>query len=242
MKRVCSLALAGAVLLAMMTGELQAFAFKTMVKYRRVVSNTMTVSMMLPSDDLSLVSEEDDYSALLNFEKPVIDPTLVEQYTFKGNFSIKPVKQRSIAQERYRKRMSWEHWNDFLEAELGDMEAELTEENKWLAEARDYIELRRGKAIWSKRSEQEIQAAMKKALAAKGMNIPSAVAQVINAVYVEKTHKMKEYRNEDELACIEFRKWIREQKKKSKRDPIVLAKLELTNVSLFFFSYDEFIA
>lgn len=64
-----------------------------------------------------------------------------------------------------------------------------------------------------------------------GLYIPTAVAQVITAVYIERTHKMKDYKEEDELACIEFRKWVREQKKKSKRDPIVAAKIELSNVS-----------
>jgi hypothetical protein len=233
MKRIFVLSLSNVliVLLVLMSSSRSAYSFRNIAKYNRDLTYSSTCRLLSPADDLDFAPEEDEYSSLLNFEKPVVDSTLLEQYSFKPNVNIKPVKERSIEQIRYQKRMSWEHWNDFLEAELGDIEAELTDDSKWLAEARDYIELRRGKAIWSKRSEQEIQAAMKKALAAKGMSIPSAVAQVINAVYVDKTHKMKEYRDEDELACIEFRKWVREQKKKSKRDPIVLAKLELTNVS-----------
>ena len=63
-----------------------------------------------------------------------------------------------------------------------------------------------------------------------GLFLPAPVAQVITAVFIERTHTMREYREEDELACIEYRKWVREQKKKSKRDPIIAAKLELSNV------------
>jgi hypothetical protein len=61
------------------------------------------------------------------------------------------------------------------------------------------------------------------------------VAQVNAAVFIERTHKMWEYWIEDELACIVLPKWVREQKKKkkSKRDPILMTKLDHSNVSIF---------
>jgi len=53
---------------------------------------------------------------------------------------------------------------------------------------------------------------------------------VITAVYLEKTHTMKAFRDEEELACLEYRKWIMEQKKKSKKDPVISAKVEVSKV------------
>lgn len=39
----------------------------------------------------------------------------------------------------------WEHWDEFMEEEFGDMDRELTEEeDKWVLELRDAVELKRG--------------------------------------------------------------------------------------------------
>ena len=69
---------------------------------------------------------------------------------------------------------------------------------------------------------------MKKNLANKGMQMPEAVASVIRAVFLEKTHTMKEYKKDNELACIDFRKWMIEQKQKLKKDPLPAAKIEVS--------------
>jgi mannitol-1-phosphate/altronate dehydrogenase len=71
---------------------------------------------------------------------------------------------------------------------------------------------------------------MRKSLASRGLAVPQNVAMVITAVYLEKTHTMKALRDEEELACLEFRKWVIEQKKKNKKDPITLAKIEVSKV------------
>lgn len=55
---------------------------------------------------------------------------------------------------------------------------------------------------------------------------------IIRAVYLEKTHTMKKMRKDHELACIGFRKWVIEQKKKTKKDPLPLARIEVSKVKL----------
>ena len=53
---------------------------------------------------------------------------------------------------------------------------------------------------------------------------------IIRAVYLEKTHTMKKMKKDQELACIGFRKWVIEQKKKTKKDPLPLARIEVSKV------------
>ena len=87
-----------------------------------------------------------------------------------------------------------------------------------------------GFAIWSKKSEKELQRELKKALEKKALNVPDSVAMIIRAVYLEKTHTMKKMKKDQELACIGFRKWVIEQKKKTKKDPLPLARIEVSKV------------
>lgn len=90
-----------------------------------------------------------------------------------------------------------------------------------------------GFAIWSKKSDKELQRELKKALEKKALNVPDSVAMIIRAVYLEKTHTMKKMRKDHELACIGFRKWVIEQKKKTKKDPLPLARIEVSKVISF---------
>ena len=53
---------------------------------------------------------------------------------------------------------------------------------------------------------------------------------------------MKEMRVENELAVIEFRKWMIEQRKKTKKDPLVSAKLEVSKVSAFSYVFLFFLS
>ena len=69
------------------------------------------------------------------------------------------------------------------------------------------------------------------------MNVPDSVAMIIRAVYLEKTHTMKKMRKDHELACIGFRKWVIEQKKKTKKDPLPLARIEVSKVRSYFIVY-----
>jgi len=121
----------------------------------------------------------------------------------------------------------WEHWDQFMESEFGDMDRELRGDEKWILELRDAVELKRGMAIWSKRSDEEVKREMKKLLAEKALKVPESIATVVRCVYLERTHTMKEMRKQNELAVIEFRKWMIEQRKKTKKDPLPGAKMEV---------------
>lgn len=87
-------------------------------------------------------------------------------------------------------------------------------------------------AIWSKKSDAEIQEEVKKSLASKSIPIPRPVRQLVTSVFVERLFSMREYKQFDELAFVEFRKWMLEQRKKLKKDPLPVAKIEVSKVLL----------
>jgi len=41
----------------------------------------------------------------------------------------------------------WEHWTEWLQEELGDLDAELEEKDKWVLELRDIVEQKRGESV-----------------------------------------------------------------------------------------------
>ena len=184
---------------------------------------------------------DDPYGDILNLRKPLApqNSSLIlsastilasseEQSSTQSTYSTLIGKRNPTGLLSNFKR--WEHWDAFMEAELGDIDAELKDSERWIQEMRDYVEQKRGFAIWSKRTDKDIQKEMKKSLASRGMVIPMNVAMVITAVYLEKSHTMKALKDEEELACLEFRKWVMEQKKKNKKDPITSAKVEVSKV------------
>jgi len=177
------------------------------------------------------VEEDDPYDLLLDLDKPIESDA---KKTLLPTLSISSSKGASLA-PRTRKPVSilrnkkpWAHWDEWMEQEFGDLDAELEEKDKWLLELRDIVEQKRGFAIWSKKSDKEIQREVKKNQANKGIQMPESVASVIRAVFLERTHTMKEYKRDNELACIEFRKWMIEQKQKLKKDPLPIAKVEVS--------------
>ena len=98
-----------------------------------------------------------------------------------------------------------------------------------------------GRPIWSKKTAQDLQREMKKALLSKGMHVPPVVAQVISALYLDRTHSsLKHYKSDDEIAAIEYRKWISDQKKKPSnkgKDPVMAAKIEVSKVQTVQYHY-----
>ena len=103
---------------------------------------------------------------------------------------------------------------------LGDLDEDISEDDNWMWEARNAVEAKRGFAIWSKRSPKEIEKEVQKSVAAKTLGVPRSVATIICAVHRERSHTMKVIRKENELAAIEFRKWVIERKQKQKKDPL----------------------
>ena len=122
----------------------------------------------------------------------------------------------------------WSDFDSYLEQELGELDGELEEKDMWMQELRDVVEQKVGYAIWSKRSEKEIQKEIKKQISAKGINIPESVQKVIRAVFIERSHSLKQFKKEDEFACSEFRKWMIEQRRKTKKDMLPTAKVEVS--------------
>jgi transposase-like protein len=67
------------------------------------------------------------------------------------------------------------------------------------------------------------------------LNVPSEVEMIVRAVYLEKTQTIKSMKRDYELDFITFRKWVIEQKKKTKKDPLPLAKIEVSKVNKVMF-------
>ena len=168
----------------------------------------------------------DVYDDLLNLSKPV------EGAEFVNAWSIDASKDQGLPVVWNRmspgaaKKPEW--WDDFYEESFSDMDTEPQDSEKWMLEVRDEVEKKRGFAIWSKKSDKELQREMKKTLATKALNVPESSAMVIRAVHLEKSHTMKQMRKDYELECIELRKWMIEQRKKSKKDPLPAAKTEVS--------------
>ena len=172
-----------------------------------------------------------NYDDILNFNRPTtsIDPMKLQ---FELSIENKSDLSSTKSMTRYSKtnknnQPRWSDYDDFLEEELGELDSELVEKDMWIQELRDVVEQKVGYSIWSKRSDQEIQKDIKKTLANKGANVPENIAKIIRAVFIEKTHTMKQYKKENDFAAGEFRKWIIEQKKKTKKDPLPPAKIEV---------------
>lgn len=195
----------------------------------------------------------DPYDGLLDLDKPVKADTkesLFPLVSISTPETTEETQPRSRKSSLVKSKKHWEHWDEWMEQEFGDVDAELKEEDKWVLELRDILEQKRGMsfflhllnanlivhvhtfytgyAIWSKKSDQEIQREVKKNLASKSLQLPEAIVSVIRAVYIEKTFTMKEFKKENELACLEFRKWMIAQRGKLKKDPLPQARAEVS--------------
>lgn len=180
--------------------------------------------------DVDSSNDLDPYADILNFEAPVNEDNklaLLSQWSIdKERFEDSESKESKAPA----KPPQWEHWDAFMDEQFGDMDREISmnHEDRWILELRDAVELKRGMAIWSKRSDEEVKREMKKYLAAKALKVPDYVANIVRCVYLEKIMTMKEMRKDHELDVINFRKWMIEKRKKTQKDPIAPAKLEVS--------------
>lgn len=99
------------------------------------------------SGDLSCIADDDDdpYGDLLNLRKPVEVDEAQEMLNvlsidskIDSSSSVKTRMTPKTAQEQ------WEHWDAFMEQEFGNMDAEITEDQKWMIDMRDMVEQKRG--------------------------------------------------------------------------------------------------
>lgn len=197
-------------------------------------------------------SEYENYDDFLNLDKPIDGDVKKVELTMQEVSIISPMirsdsgeivvdadgrtvlppprKFRGLREETglVSAQRKWPNWDKFMEEHLGDLDEDLTEDDTWMWDARNAVEAKRGFAIWSKRSPKEIEKEVQKSVAAKTIGVPRGVATIIRAVYMERSHTMKLIRKENELAAIEFRKWMIERRQKQKKDPLPLAKVEVS--------------
>jgi hypothetical protein len=67
----------------------------------------------------------------------------------------------------------------------------------------------------------------RKAAIARSQAIPSKVALVVNTVYLDKLCTLKELRAEETVLVKDYLKWVRDQRKRTKKDPLPGARKEL---------------
>ena len=191
----------------------------------------LTASSSSSDDDLFA----DPYADMLDFKRAIapdiVSPVLeLSSIAMASDDGAAPLTWpgRSPRGSRLR-REPW--WDAFMEEQFHDMDDDVVDgdDQKWLLDVRDEVEKKRGFAIWSKRSNKEVQREAKKALASKAVKVPEPVATVVRLVYLEKVRKMSQLKKDPvhELAAIAFRKWMIEQKKKGLKDPLLLAKIEV---------------
>lgn len=197
-------------------------------------------------------SDYDNYDDFLNLDKPIEGDVKKAELTKQevsilppmirsdggeivldeegNNVNMPPRKFRGLKEESglVSAQRKWPNWDKFMEEHLGDLDEDLVEDDSWMWDARNAVEAKRGFAIWSKRSPKEIEKEVQKSVAAKTIGVPRGVATILRAVHMERSHSMKLIRKENELAAIEFRKWMIERRQKQKKDPLPLAKIEVS--------------
>jgi hypothetical protein len=162
----------------------------------------------------------------LDLDAELVSEKLVDEVSILDSKSPADASMLAFGSSREPKKERPAFWNADYEKELGDLDGDA--KKKWVQEARDVLEQKRGIAIWSKKSDQEIQRQAKKLQDSKTVYIPDLVSLVVNAVFLDKTHKISDIKAQNEVAFREFRKWLRERKKKSKANPLAIAKVEVS--------------
>merc|ERR1711916_391558 len=114
-------------------------------------------------DDIDIMMDTDDdpYGDILNMDAPIAKE---QNSVMKTQWSIESSTQSTDKSKMKKSLMQsnkpqWEHWDAFLDEQFGDMDREISmyDEDKWVLELRDAVELKRGIAIWSKRSDEEVE-------------------------------------------------------------------------------------
>lgn len=174
----------------------------------------------------------DDYYSMLNLFKPL--DTEAEQVFQQASINSDDSIVKLAPVKRPSNKVEWDQWDAFMEEELGDLDPDITDENKWMLEVRDIVEQRRGTVIWSRKNENDINREIKKP-GPKPLVVPEPAASIIMAVYIEQSKKLSQIKKDDPLGYMTFRKYMMDLKKKTKKDPVMLTKLELSKVSLLLF-------
>ena len=189
---------------------------KPTYKYTQTKCSTLSTSFF-----------DDPYADLLNLSKP-LDEALAEPVVGAATIITAPedakeieIKPNTIAMKQSLTRATGlrirdsDYWDKFIEENIDSTYHDTPE--GWVLELRDLLEIQRGRAIWSKRTDKEIQKEYARSLMNKGPAIPSSVEMVITAVFLDRTHTISQIKKEEIIAFTEFKKWVQEQRKKSKK-------------------------
>ena len=105
---------------------------------------------ILKASSGSASQEDDPYDLLLDLDKPIASdakktllPTLSISLSKADSLATSPSRTRKPA-PILRNKKPWEHWDEWMEHEFGDLDAELEEKDRWLLELRDIVEQKRG--------------------------------------------------------------------------------------------------
>ena len=98
--------------------------------------------------------ELDPYLGLLDLDRPMeadardsvlphVSISALESAGGRGSQNLPSARSRR-PQALIKPKKRWEHWDDWMQQEMGDLDAELQEKDKWVLELRDIVEQKRG--------------------------------------------------------------------------------------------------
>lgn len=207
--------------------------FSSVSSLRLTHQNSGRVQLSIPmSQEIDIIEAVyiDPYADMLDLNKPLDDVDLIVAESSISSLGQGEKKKKESLRHSGKLRTGLrvkdaEYWDAFLEKHFG---VEDEEPEPWILEVRDMIELKRGKAIWSKRSDKQIKKALKKSQEGGPSKIPPAVEMVITSVYFDKKQTMGALKRDNEVAYGEYRKFMVEQKKKLKSNPVPVVKSKIS--------------
>ena len=91
------------------------------------------------------LGSSDPYSDILDMNTIINEKDLNQALVSQWTIDIQDNPRDARSAKSVKKPPQWEHWDDFMESEFGDMDQEIIkEEDKWMLELRDTVELKRG--------------------------------------------------------------------------------------------------
>lgn len=132
--------------------------------------------------------DEDPYNELFNLDRLLETEENIKTLSANTIVIDPSVTTKDISFIKPNKKSKWDEWNNFM---LGDLNSSIKENELFITEMKNIVEQKRGIAIWSSKTDEEIQKEKKKSLASKGLVIPNYVSMIVNAVYLEKICSLK---------------------------------------------------
>jgi len=129
-------------------------------------------------------SDYDPYGTLLDFNKILEEDSNDKAYL--ANSIVADPDLPDVQFIKPPKQTSSRRWENYVVSIWNDIDTPQRDAENWVTEMRDAVEQKRGYAIWSSKTDGEIQKEIKKSQASKGLVIPRYVSMIVNAVYLDK--------------------------------------------------------